>query len=68
MAIKIVFSPPLPKTVMDLARGMVPAGFDLDVLEREDPRFAQAIREGLDNIQRVAAGRSPLWVIPELRE
>ena len=45
MAIKIVFSPPLPKTVMDIARGMVPAGFELDVLEREDPRFAQAIRE-----------------------
>ena len=25
-------------------------------------------RNGFDNIQRVAAGRKPLWVIPELRE
>ena len=25
-------------------------------------------RNGFDNIQRVAAGRKPLWVIPELSE
>ena len=25
-------------------------------------------RNGFDNIQRVAAGRAPLWVIPELAE
>src|SRR5438876_8298167 len=30
---------------MDVARGMVPAGYELDVLDREDPRFAQAIQE-----------------------
>ena len=45
MATKIVFCPPLPKTIMDVARGMVPGGYELDVLEREDPRFAQAIQE-----------------------
>ena len=45
MAIKIVFYPPLPKAIMDVARGMVPAGYELDVLDREDPRFAQAIQE-----------------------
>jgi len=45
VATKIVFSPPLPKTIMDIARGMVPAGYELDVLEREDPRFPQAIRQ-----------------------
>jgi phosphoglycerate dehydrogenase-like enzyme len=30
--------------------------------------WTKAFRNGFDNIQRVAAGRPPLWVIPELRE
>src|SRR5262245_40736548 len=30
---------------MDVARGMVPAGFELVVLEREDPQFPQAIKD-----------------------
>jgi phosphoglycerate dehydrogenase-like enzyme len=29
--------------------------------------WAKAFRNGFDNVQRVAAGRTPLWVIPELR-
>jgi len=29
--------------------------------------WAKAFRNGFDNIQRVAAGRAPMWVIPELR-
>jgi glyoxylate reductase/D-3-phosphoglycerate dehydrogenase len=29
--------------------------------------WGKAFRNGFDNIQRVAAGREPLWVIPELR-
>ena len=29
--------------------------------------WPRAFRNGFDNIQRVAAGRLPLWVIPELR-
>ena len=45
MTSKIVFCPPLPKAIMDVARGMVPAGYELDVLDREDPRFAQAIQD-----------------------
>ncbi len=45
MATKIVFSPPLPKTIMDIARGMVPAGYDLLVLDRDSPEFARAIPE-----------------------
>ncbi len=28
--------------------------------------WAKAFRTAFDNIQRVAAGRAPLWVIPEL--
>ncbi len=45
MATKIVFCPPLSKTIMDVAHGMVPAGYELDVLDRDDPRFAAAIQE-----------------------
>ena len=29
--------------------------------------WAKAFRNAYDNVQRVAAGRPPLWVIPELR-
>ncbi len=45
MATKIVFCPPLSKSIMDVARGMVPAGYELLVLEREDPQFPQAIKD-----------------------
>ena len=45
MATKIVFCPPLSKNIMDVARGMVPAGYELLVLEREDPQFPQAIKD-----------------------
>jgi phosphoglycerate dehydrogenase-like enzyme len=30
--------------------------------------WGKAFRNGFDNIQRVAAGRTPLWVVPELRD
>jgi phosphoglycerate dehydrogenase-like enzyme len=30
--------------------------------------WARAFRNGFVNIQHVAAGRTPLWVIPELRD
>jgi phosphoglycerate dehydrogenase-like enzyme len=30
--------------------------------------WAKAFRNAFDNIQRVAAGATPLWVIPELRD
>ena len=45
MATKIVFCPPLSKNIMDVARGMVPAGYEFLVLEREDPQFPQAMKD-----------------------
>ena len=30
--------------------------------------WAKAFRNGFDNIQRVARGGAPLWVVPDLRE
>jgi phosphoglycerate dehydrogenase-like enzyme len=45
VATKIVFCPPLSKTIMDVARGMVPAGYELEVLDQPDPRFAAAMQE-----------------------
>jgi glyoxylate reductase/D-3-phosphoglycerate dehydrogenase len=45
VAHKIVFSPPLSKTIMDVAHDMLPAGFELVVAERESPEFPQAVRD-----------------------
>jgi phosphoglycerate dehydrogenase-like enzyme len=42
---KIVFSPPLPKAIMDIGRDMAPAGYDLAVLDRSAPEFPHALRE-----------------------
>jgi phosphoglycerate dehydrogenase-like enzyme len=45
VATKILFCPPLPKTIMDLGRAMVPAGYDLEVLDRGAPEFSRALGE-----------------------
>ena len=42
---KIVFSPPLPKAIMDVAHTMVPDGYELQVIDRADPGFADAMRD-----------------------
>jgi phosphoglycerate dehydrogenase-like enzyme len=43
---RIVFSPQiLPKTVVDLARSMAPADFDLTITDPGTPAFNQAIRD-----------------------
>jgi len=41
----IVFSPSLPAAVLDIARAMVPAGYDFKILDQGTPEFAQAMRE-----------------------
>jgi glyoxylate reductase/D-3-phosphoglycerate dehydrogenase len=41
----IVFSPSLPPAVLDIARAMVPAGYDFKILDQGTPEFAQAMRE-----------------------
>jgi phosphoglycerate dehydrogenase-like enzyme len=45
VATKILFCPPLPKTIMDLGRAMVPAGYDLEVLDRGAPEFSRVLGE-----------------------
>jgi phosphoglycerate dehydrogenase-like enzyme len=45
MASKIVFSPPLPAAVMELARGMVPEGFELHVVEQGGAEFFAAMQD-----------------------
>jgi phosphoglycerate dehydrogenase-like enzyme len=59
VATKIVFSPPISKTVMDIARGMVPAGYELAVLEREAPEFPAAMREAEYFMGFVRGGMGP---------
>jgi glyoxylate reductase/D-3-phosphoglycerate dehydrogenase len=45
MAAKIVFSPALPSSVMDIARGMLPAGYELQVIDQSDPEFPNAVQD-----------------------
>jgi phosphoglycerate dehydrogenase-like enzyme len=42
---KILFSPPLPAAIMDVARAMLPAGFDVRVLDRNAPEFLPALAD-----------------------
>ncbi|HET7876771.1 MAG TPA: hypothetical protein VFN71_14710, partial [Methylomirabilota bacterium] len=42
---KIVFSPPLPKAIMDLALEMLPAGYELHVTDRAAPDFAKLMAD-----------------------
>ena len=45
MANKIVFSPPFPASIMDVARAMAPADFQFQVIAQDDPGFPQAVRD-----------------------
>jgi phosphoglycerate dehydrogenase-like enzyme len=42
---KIVFSPPLPAAVMDIARAMLPPGYELEVLDRRSPAFLGEMKD-----------------------
>jgi phosphoglycerate dehydrogenase-like enzyme len=42
---KIVFSPPMPPAIMDLARSMVPADFELTLVEQDAPNFLEALQD-----------------------
>ena len=45
MANKIVFSPPFPPSIMDVARAMAPADFEFQVIAQDDPGFPQAVAD-----------------------
>jgi phosphoglycerate dehydrogenase-like enzyme len=45
VATKIVFSPPLPKAVMDLALTMLPEGYELHVVDRAAPDFSRLMAD-----------------------
>ena len=45
VANKIVFSPPFPPSIMDVARAMAPADFEFQVIAQDDPGFAQAVQD-----------------------
>ncbi len=45
MATKILFSPPLPKPIMDLARAMLPEGYELHVADRASPAHARHLAD-----------------------
>jgi phosphoglycerate dehydrogenase-like enzyme len=45
VATKILFAPPMPSPLMDLAREMCPAGYELVVAEHGKPEFYDAARD-----------------------
>ena len=45
MATKIVFSPRLPSAILDMARAMVPEGYDLQAIDQGDPEFPRAMQD-----------------------
>ncbi|MBI4635954.1 MAG: lactate dehydrogenase [Candidatus Rokubacteria bacterium] len=45
MPIKIVFAPRLPSAIMDIARALLPPGYELQILDRRDPEFLPAMRD-----------------------
>ena len=45
VANKIVFSPPFPPAIMEVAHAMAPADFEFQVVAQDDPDFAQAIQD-----------------------
>jgi phosphoglycerate dehydrogenase-like enzyme len=45
VATKIVFSPPLPAPILDLGRALLPAGYDLHVIDRGAPEFLEALED-----------------------
>lgn len=45
VANKIVFSPPFPPSIMEVAHAMAPADFEFQVIAQDDPGFAQAIQD-----------------------
>ena len=45
MATNILFSPPMPKPIMDLAHAMLPAGYELHVADRASPEHRRLLAD-----------------------
>lgn len=69
MANKIVFSPPFPPTIMDVARAMAPADFEFQVIAQDDPGFPQAVADAeyFMGFPREHMGQSFYDMAPNLR-
>lgn len=42
---KIVFSPPLPSPIMDIARNMLPEGYEMEIVDSEAPEFLTTVHD-----------------------
>jgi len=69
VAIKIVFSPPLPAAIMNVARAMVPAGFELHVVKQTSPEFLPSLHDAefYLGFAREALGRDFYRAAPRLK-
>ena len=80
---KIVFNPVISPAAWEIGMSLLPKGFKIELLspdpERRIPQlesanFLMGFLRGMQrfghsyaNIERVARGEPPLWVVPELR-
>jgi phosphoglycerate dehydrogenase-like enzyme len=66
---KIVLTPPLPSAILEVARAMVPDGFELEVVAPEGPGFLQAMTEAeyLMGFARVPLGEEFYRAAPRLK-
>jgi len=69
VANKIVFSPPFPPSIMDVARAMAPADFEFQVIAQDDPGFPQAVADAeyFMGFPREHMGQSFYDMAPNLR-
>ena len=69
MATKIVFAPKMPDPIMDTARSMVPAGFELVVTDQESPSFLKDVAgaEYYIGFPRAGMGDAFFWAAPGLK-
>ncbi len=63
MSHKIVMSPKMPDPILDMARAMLPAGYDLEVVDQSDPKFATAMLDA-DFFLGFARGAHGTRVLP----
>ena len=64
MATKILLGPKLPDSILDIARSLTPAGFELTVADQGTPQFYEAAAEYLG--LELPPDRAPDFALPDL--
>ena len=66
---KIVFSPPLPAPIIETARGMLPPGFELDIVDPDPQKLLPALKDAeyYVGFARTAMDKSFFTAAPRLK-